>query len=316
MKKFLLFILLTLLPLVFSSKCRVLSLAGGGDKGAFTVGAFSALASLLPSEDVQYDVIVGVSVGSINGSLIALSAKGEELSVAAELEQLWGLMKGRASVWQHWTASFLQSINESSFLDSQPLKEMLERNIRDRKFHRGFIVGVANINTGKYESLELSSDIYTSEEALEGVLASSAVEVLFNNRYLKDEIYGDGNLIHTIDLFSGVNYCLRQGFKEENVILDVIGLDQAFEFEKMPQKRSIWTILARGLNIVLGKNSRQELKDFKRTFPKVELRHVIYPKTLLPNSNMPLWFDQELIQKNIRQGYEDAKEILIGKSIK
>ena len=46
--------------------CRVLSLSGGGAKGAYEVGALQYLLTNLPAPHNQYDVISGVSVGAIN----------------------------------------------------------------------------------------------------------------------------------------------------------------------------------------------------------------------------------------------------------
>ncbi len=55
-----------------------LVLEGGGAKGAFHVGAVKALKEI----GIEYDAVVGASIGSINGALIAT----DELK---KLEDLW-----------------------------------------------------------------------------------------------------------------------------------------------------------------------------------------------------------------------------------
>ena len=44
-----------------------LVLAGGGGKGAYQMGAWKALREM----NITFDAIAGVSIGSINGALIA-----------------------------------------------------------------------------------------------------------------------------------------------------------------------------------------------------------------------------------------------------
>ena len=39
-------------------------MSGGGSKGAYEAGAFEGLVTLLPSNEVEYDIVTGVSVGS------------------------------------------------------------------------------------------------------------------------------------------------------------------------------------------------------------------------------------------------------------
>lgn len=53
---------------------------GGGTKGAYEVGALRAMAHMLDPIDIAYDVIEGVSIGSINAAAIATFEKGDEKS--------------------------------------------------------------------------------------------------------------------------------------------------------------------------------------------------------------------------------------------
>lgn len=51
--------------------CLALSLEAGGSHGAFEAGAIKAMIELLDPNEVQWDVVGGVSIGSINASMIA-----------------------------------------------------------------------------------------------------------------------------------------------------------------------------------------------------------------------------------------------------
>ena len=58
--------------------CRALALRGGGTKGSYEVGVLQSFYDNLPSEEIQYDVVVGVSIGSINAGTIGIYEKGRE----------------------------------------------------------------------------------------------------------------------------------------------------------------------------------------------------------------------------------------------
>jgi NTE family protein len=76
---------------------KALVMSGGGSKGAFEVGV---LKYLHENENVEYDIIAGVSVGALNASMLATGPMKETLPV---LEKVWlKEIKGNSSVWKHY----------------------------------------------------------------------------------------------------------------------------------------------------------------------------------------------------------------------
>ena len=59
-------------------KCRALALRGGGMKGNYEVGVLQSFLDHLPAEEIQYDVVAGVSIGSVNAATIGMYEKGRE----------------------------------------------------------------------------------------------------------------------------------------------------------------------------------------------------------------------------------------------
>lgn len=51
-------------------------LEGGGDRGIYHAGAFDQLVELLPAGEVAYDMITGISVGSLNALALSFFEKG------------------------------------------------------------------------------------------------------------------------------------------------------------------------------------------------------------------------------------------------
>ena len=62
-------------------KCHALVLQGGGDRGSYQGGVIAGMINSHPDE-VQWDILTGVSVGSISSIYIATTPIGEEKQLA------------------------------------------------------------------------------------------------------------------------------------------------------------------------------------------------------------------------------------------
>ena len=72
------FFVLCLLNHISAKQCRALALRGGGTKGNYEVGVLQSFLDNLPQEEIEYDVVVGVSIGAVNAATIGMYEKGEE----------------------------------------------------------------------------------------------------------------------------------------------------------------------------------------------------------------------------------------------
>ena len=82
-------------------KCRVLSLSGGGSKGVYEVGVMRAMVNNLTAVEAYYDVVTGVSVGSINAAGFGLFDKEHNELMVDHMEGLWfNLTNSR--IWEMW----------------------------------------------------------------------------------------------------------------------------------------------------------------------------------------------------------------------
>ena len=124
-------------------KCRVLSLSGGGAKGAYEVGALHSLANMLDSPESHYDVVSGVSVGSINAAGAGLFGLGEEKEMADFLLNIWTNLTS-SQVWKFWKSPnpIAGITSKGGFLDNQPLHDLLVRLIssKDAKYKKRVLV--------------------------------------------------------------------------------------------------------------------------------------------------------------------------------
>ena len=115
--------------------CRALALRGGGVKGAYEVGVLKAFSEHLNPEDIHYDVVSGVSIGSMNGAIFALFEKGQEKEAIAYLEELWENL-ATGDMWKNWGYGFLEGFFKESFLDSSPGLNTVRKMANGRTFKR------------------------------------------------------------------------------------------------------------------------------------------------------------------------------------
>src|SRR5271155_5552723 len=66
-----------------------LGLAGGGVRGAYEAGALAALAPALAMRGEAPDIIVGTSIGALNGTFLAARAHEPLESTAAAAVEMW-----------------------------------------------------------------------------------------------------------------------------------------------------------------------------------------------------------------------------------
>lgn len=65
-------------------------MAGGGTKGAYEAGVVWGLVhNAVDKSDYAYDVISGVSAGSVNGGAMAIFEPGDELNMVQVLSDTW-----------------------------------------------------------------------------------------------------------------------------------------------------------------------------------------------------------------------------------
>lgn len=201
-----------------------LYLAGGGARGAYQAGVLKAIQHLTKGGALPFDIISGVSVGSLNAAILAEQATDFK-HATEKLELLWkqiasndifdasnfGLSKslmtniGRGLVTQR-QASFL--------LNSAPLQTFIRQHIHFDTIRH-------NLEKGLIDAFEIISHCYENQQtisfyqhheahiedwqyprhisqratlAMEHILASSALPLFFPTVNIDGFHYGDGSM--------------------------------------------------------------------------------------------------------------------------
>ena len=162
-------------------------LGGGGVLGAFEVGMLQALAET----GIRPDVVVGTSVGAINGAFVAADPDG----AAAWLTEVW---QGDA-IQQAFSETILGQVarlaRSGTHLHSiEPLRQMLEQSLPGSDFadlRLPFHCVAASIETA-------NAHWFSSGPIVPAVLASCAVPGLLPPVEVGGEHFFDGGLVDSI----------------------------------------------------------------------------------------------------------------------
>lgn len=122
-------------------------------------------------------------------------------------------------------------------------------------------------------------------------------------------------MLSNLDLSEAITKCQEKGFKDEDIIVDVIMC-----FDKVI-KWDDWSLTDAKFKNAYDLYSRKEFfrefyyyyEDITRVvrgYPKVHFRHLITPKQDMGGGYIPLFDGLEVTREFLAQGYDDAKKHL------
>ncbi len=151
-------------------------MSGGGAKGAFQLGVVD---HLIKEKNLDFDVIAGVSVGSLNAVVLAQGRGLDGLREKLEdLEQLWFGLPGNEGIYRkRFLGKLLVFIFKDSILDPGPLKEQMDTNVEEEKLRQSgkeFRIGAVTLESGEYVVIDQNTS-----SIKEWTLASSSMPLAF-----------------------------------------------------------------------------------------------------------------------------------------
>ena len=160
--------------------CKALVLSGGASNGAWEVGVLWGLINYGVPEDYAYDVITGVSVGSINAFFMAMWPKGQEAEMIQAGSDMWANLT-TADVWRNWTLSPIMGLtSKQGFLDNRPLLAFL-KDVGEQyeQLYRRITVSALNFSSGQVEFFSQKNT--SKEEFYKAAFASTCIPGAFPN---------------------------------------------------------------------------------------------------------------------------------------
>lgn len=285
-----------------------LVLSGGGAKGAFQ---FAAEKYAREVKGYKWSVIAGVSVGALNGVLLAME-KYERL------ENLWNsitrddIMTGELNFWSILKMLF----GAKSIFGNKPLWELLQEEVEPDKIGIDLRIGAVSLQTGEYRQFK------PSEEGFErAVLASTAIPIIWapidvsteypsmvdggvrNVSPLGDVLDTEPDEVVVINcspreplpLLDPLNHILEIGKRSLDIALNEIFMTDVREFTRI--NKNVLEASEKGVKL-----HNEEGKEFKYYDCKI-----IEPDKPLGDT---LDFSRETLDNSMKAGLEKAKEVL------
>ena len=259
-----------------AAKCTALAMSGGGAHGAFEAGVLWGFLKNDDNKDkYKYDIVTGVSAGSINALGIAAWPIGDEDALVNWLSEQW-LTLTSPDVYKGWTLGIAEGlVHHSGIFDSSPLFDLLTRLLKDAGgvFHRKLTVASANVNTGAYTLFDEKDP-----EIVKGILSSASIPFIFPHQHWDDRglVMMDGGTIWNINLVSAVQRCQKEigAVDESDITIDLIvcGHDVLNGWE---DRDNGYENYMRWKAINDYHSGLDDIFEFRQAFPKVNFRYFV-----------------------------------------
>ena len=286
---------------------RALVLSGGGAKGAFQLGALLRLADM----GYTYDVIAGVSVGALNGALVAL----DRLS---DLERIWRTIREEDvhKKYPWWKVALRLLQGKLGAYDNTPLLRLIEREIGPFPPYKvPFYAGFVDLLTGEYRA-EMMPDSHR-------IWASATMPLVWEPAYgltFRERVFVDGG-VRAVSPLADV-------LKHNPDEIVIINCSSRGPLPLVPPPKRIDEVAQRVLDIMIHDNWTEDINrlleinayvdqagqaGIRLRSPEGKLRKYFRTIIIEPAEDQDLGgtldFSREAIEWRIRHGYERAGEV-------
>ena len=259
------------------NKTYGLALEGGGAKGAYQVGAWTALREA----GLKLSAVSGTSVGALNGAMIVMDAPEEAAQLWANIrfsqvmdvddEEMKRLMSGNLTLPELKSAmhSVADVVRNRGF-DVTPLRNWMAEVVDEEKIRNSDIdFFIVTYSLTDRQELELKASELEPGELYDMLLASAYLPA-FRLEKLGGKYYADGGVQDVVPI-----HALVENGCKDIIALRIFGFGIEKHF-KLPDDVNITTI-----------------------GPTVDLGNILN-------------FDAEQSRQNLRLGYFDAQRVLYG----
>lgn len=195
-------------------------LGGGGVRGAVEIGMLRALLE----RGIRPDLVVGTSIGAINGALVAHDPTP---SVIEPLTAAWASPEASAVYGDGFMSQVGRLVRTRTHLNSpEPLRELLERYLGQDATFAGLRVPLKVVAA----SIERAAErVFDSGPLIPAILASASVPGLLPATEIDGEHFLDGGIVNSIP----ISHAVAAGAREIYV-LQVGRIEQALVAPKTP----------------------------------------------------------------------------------
>jgi len=171
------------------------ALEGGGGMGGFQAGGLYQMKKF----GLEPDVISGISVGSLNGILVALGEYELMRQIWFEIEdhQVRGA-RGLEYGWNFAMHKLGLGKPMLGYWDNKPLKKLVRFHILGKTTRVDFYTGVVNVERDMFKHIKIPKGTtftkHNVDEYVDYIVASTAIPIVFQPVRIHGELYVDGGV--------------------------------------------------------------------------------------------------------------------------
>ena len=246
-----------------------LVLSGGGSTGAYQIGVIEALEEL----NIKCDIVVGTSIGSINGAMYVTNAidKAKEMWNTLSFKSIFSEdIKYESQKDEFAVIKKYIKVATKGGIEPNNLKQNLIDNIDLDKFYNSKIdYGLTTVNFPSLKLVKLTKKEIKREELFDYIIGSSTVFPVFKLKNINNKKYLDGGVRDTMPY----DLAIKMGAEK----LIVVNTSYFFKHAKISKK-------------IMDKYDIKIIKPRNKTGPS-------------------LMFEAKQSIKNIKYGYNDTMKI-------
>jgi predicted acylesterase/phospholipase RssA len=294
-----------------TGKCHALALSSGDEAAAYQAGALKGIVSSpeLNATDWAYDSVSGVSGGALNAVLMASFEKGDEVNAVDRMEKFW-TDASNTKLYKNWLGGITRGLFfEGGLYNSAPLEDFLKKEFTNLTMHRKLDIGIVDVLDGSYKDFS-DTNVTQGENLVDAMYASMSFAGFFPPADVLGSSWFDGSAVWDIDIFSAINRCTDLGFKNEDIIVDVIMTSSANLKDVQAEDYKSIGMLFRYLEISSFYNSMDGLLRAKFAYNGVDFRWIISPSGSIPSSIYPLNMSTKQVDDAFTMGMKDAEAVI------
>ena len=295
-------LLLSQISQSYGAKCMALCLAGGGAKGSYEAGVLSILSSSTKNISLEYNIITGVSIGSINAGILTNYPIGQEQAMTQQLVNRWLSINDSSNIYVEWDGGLVTGLLfHSGLYNDAPAVELAHSWIGGPR-GRNITVGSANLDTGLFGNFNES----VGAAIVDAIQASSSVPFFFPPKSLAGFAWADGGGIINLDIEPAILRCLHETGNQRDIIVDVFYDDIV---NPLPTSTSFKTpqVFERMYQIYSYDSGVWYTYNAMQAYPNVDYRYIVIPSEPMgPLLN----FSHVEIVKSLNLGYKDGMSLV------
>jgi len=298
-----------------ASVCNALAMSGGGSRGSYEAGAVWGM--YYAAEDktqFEYDVITGISAGTLNLAAIASFEKGDEVNMLQLLSDLWADIT-RKNLFSQWCAlgPVTGVKNKSGIFNTAPL-EAYVREFWDRhgsSFKRRIVATSVDSNSGA-----VINETEDTTDPIKAIISSASIPFVFPSQVWPDgRVAMDGGAAWSVNLVSAVHRCREIVDDDSQINIDIVTVHGGKKQKAWENKGKTDSNWLRYEDIKEHYNSISDVYEFQQAFPKVNFRYYVEPTESIPGGLDIINVDNSTITWPLQElGRKDgANAVTLGK---